>query len=495
MKKFLVLASLFVSVSTASAATTPAPLCVDVDKDKSFAVVPCTQLNGLETPPAAKADCNDNDPAVHPGAREILGDAIDQDCDGTIDPFVSDAYKAFGCSKTDAKCQKHVDAENALCNAATGQCSISWSNGKYVITPGSFQCDTNCDGVREILDQAKYDKYKAELKDGQHQCRTTAKPNCDPRSSGKGCSKHSGGHTGSSSSAKVIVKIDTKLIDAESKTRKTEDDKLGKRLDDEDDLIGDLDTRTEDLEKGLKSEAETRAAADKELGEGVTKAQATADKAHKLASKAGKLALKASDDASEANTNGVDYGLDVGVAVKAQNSLTMKGDGTARGSVAPTLLALAHVGAETKGGLYRFTGGVGLPWETSGPSGSTEMKKGFMWLAGVEALAKVNATSAVGASLSYIDHESAGTVAANQTKSRGAFLALVWQFSPELLPGATRFNAVKLSLGVGVESFGTKTDPVWNSTSQTFDHNESVNTGLAGMFTITTGLGMGSSER
>ena len=44
----------------------PPPLNLDADGD------------GVQRP----ADCNDNDPAIRPGAKDKPGDKIDQDCNG-----------------------------------------------------------------------------------------------------------------------------------------------------------------------------------------------------------------------------------------------------------------------------------------------------------------------------------------------------------------------------------------------------------------------------
>ncbi len=51
------------------------PTCTDADMDGFFAEMGCNTM----------VDCNDNDRMIFPGATELCGDSMDNDCDGNVD--------------------------------------------------------------------------------------------------------------------------------------------------------------------------------------------------------------------------------------------------------------------------------------------------------------------------------------------------------------------------------------------------------------------------
>jgi hypothetical protein len=64
-------------VSVLAKRVLPDDVVIDADGDGYADANNCTLLNGL--------DCDDNNPAINPGAVEICGDGIDNNCDGNID--------------------------------------------------------------------------------------------------------------------------------------------------------------------------------------------------------------------------------------------------------------------------------------------------------------------------------------------------------------------------------------------------------------------------
>jgi hypothetical protein len=113
----------------------PPQTCGDVDGD------------GYEDIECGGTDCDDNDPTVHPGADEICGDGIDQDCDGQDTPC--------GCS-TDLDGDGYIaEAEcgGVDCCDAGSEASLGCSPATAAdIHPGAAEIcedgiDQDCDGI------------------------------------------------------------------------------------------------------------------------------------------------------------------------------------------------------------------------------------------------------------------------------------------------------------------------------------------------------------
>ncbi len=81
-------------------------------------------------------DCDDNDPAVHPEARDdAQGNGLDDDCDGLIDEGLSD-----------------VDRDRDGWTPAQGDCNDTRAD----IFPGAEEWldgeDSDCDGTSEVIE-------------------------------------------------------------------------------------------------------------------------------------------------------------------------------------------------------------------------------------------------------------------------------------------------------------------------------------------------------
>ena len=58
-----------------------------IDEDCSGADTPLPASDADGDGFAASVDCNDGNPAIRPGATEIAGDSVDENCDGVASPF------------------------------------------------------------------------------------------------------------------------------------------------------------------------------------------------------------------------------------------------------------------------------------------------------------------------------------------------------------------------------------------------------------------------
>ena len=164
---------------------------IDADGDGYGAAGGITvQVCGDVPPPgysATSTDCNDEKASIHPGAAEVVGDEIDQDCDGRELCYVDADEDGFHTSATvlsaDAYC---VDAGEANAAEPGGDCN----DAKASIYPGApevigDEVDQSCDG-RELC-------YADADNDGFHTAATVLSPDADCADAGEANAAEPGG--------------------------------------------------------------------------------------------------------------------------------------------------------------------------------------------------------------------------------------------------------------------------------------------------------------
>ena len=140
-----------------------AELCyADADRDgaRTATTVVSADLDCLdagEAPATALFDCDDGDALSRPGAAELVGDGVDEDCDGHERCYVDlddDSYRVDAIdtvSSVDADC---ADAGEALATDLTGDCD----DASVLFHPNAPESDCtdpadyNCDGFTGFAD-------------------------------------------------------------------------------------------------------------------------------------------------------------------------------------------------------------------------------------------------------------------------------------------------------------------------------------------------------
>ena len=127
----------------------------DGDGDSASSTSSCVALSGYVSD---DSDCDDGDAAIHPGARERVGDGVDSSCDGAETCYADaddDGY-TDGSSTVASADEDCSDPGEGTSSDPTGECNDS----DAAIHPGATEiCDAedtdeDCDGLADDADDS-----------------------------------------------------------------------------------------------------------------------------------------------------------------------------------------------------------------------------------------------------------------------------------------------------------------------------------------------------
>ena len=110
----------------------------DVDADGSFYYVDGT------------GDCDDSNAAVNPSATELLGDGVDQDCDGTELCVVDDDADGYGNDNGTTGFSTSLTCTETGFASTTDDCNDSDATVYPYAPENSDSVDHNCDGLEDL---------------------------------------------------------------------------------------------------------------------------------------------------------------------------------------------------------------------------------------------------------------------------------------------------------------------------------------------------------
>lgn len=125
----------------------------------------CTSA-GERPPEALGEDCDDADPEVHPGASEVIGDLVDDDCDGVVTCFADVDGDGWRTEEPDPGWHADLDCDD-VGEALADQPTLDCDDGDPGTWPGAPEIvgddiDEDCDGLETCYPDADEDGFRTD---------------------------------------------------------------------------------------------------------------------------------------------------------------------------------------------------------------------------------------------------------------------------------------------------------------------------------------------